>query len=110
MGCGKSTHKGKDKVKSLTLPKSTSFQTSSLSSFKRMYKIEPTVLGGGAFAKVFLGHEAKNPPNKVAIKVIDKKTIKINLDLIKTECQILGNLDHPNIINVGFCLTNLVQR
>lgn len=64
--------------------------------------MEPKLLGGGAFGKVFRGHFLKNKDYKVAIKVMDKAKLGKRLMYIKDEVQILQKLDHPNIIKVGY--------
>ena len=66
-----------------------------------MYEMEPKLLGGGNFGKVFRGHMKTNSAVKVAIKVLPKKKLKTKIKYIKDECQILQKLDHPNIIKVS---------
>ena len=79
--------------------RTTSFRTIPVDSFQKIYKVEPEVLGSGAFGKVFKGYLRKNPKIKVAIKVLEKQKLSKHISLIKNEWQILKGLDHPNIIN-----------
>ena len=62
------------------------------------YLIQKT-LGKGSFGKVKLGIYIPNK-EKVAIKIVDKKKIKEQDDLIriKREFEMLSKFDHPNII------------
>jgi len=62
------------------------------------YLISKT-LGKGSFGKVKLGIYIPNK-EKVAIKIVDKKKIKEQDDLIriKREFEMLSKFDHPNII------------
>ena len=57
-------------------------------------------IGHGKFSKVYLGKEKKTN-RKVAIKRINKKKLTENdLDLLKTEIDILKICQHPNIIKL----------
>ena len=57
-------------------------------------------IGNGKFSKVYLGKEKKTN-RKVAIKRINKKKLTENdLDLLKTEIDILRICQHPNIIKL----------
>ena len=57
-------------------------------------------IGHGKFSKVYLGKEKKTN-RKVAIKRINKKKLTENdLDLLKTEIDILRICQHPNIIKL----------
>ena len=66
------------------------------------YRIENdkhlTVLGTGAFGKVFLSQSIHNPDMFVAIKVLDKQKMQFNMQMVKDEMAILQRLDHPNIV------------
>ena len=59
---------------------------------------ESTVLGNGAFGKVFLTSNKHDKRLKVAIKVMNKIKLKEHLDAIHEEVAILNKLDHPNIV------------
>ncbi|EAR97822.2 kinase domain protein (macronuclear) [Tetrahymena thermophila SB210] len=55
-------------------------------------------LGNGAFGSVMLAQQTKPPFNKVAIKIIDKKSVKGTPSFyLKREVDIIKQLDHPNI-------------
>ena len=55
-------------------------------------------LGSGTFGKVVHAIELKTG-EEVAVKVIEKKTVKQGrISELKKEAEILGSLDHPNII------------
>lgn len=56
------------------------------------------MLGAGAFGKVYLTKNKHNPDVQVAIKVMNKRKLKDELDAIKQEVMILNTLDHPNIV------------
>jgi hypothetical protein len=55
---------------------------SGVKELKQNYLIDEdtTVLGSGAFGKVFLSHSIKNKAHKVAIKVINKKKLGDHLE------------------------------
>jgi len=58
-------------------------------------------LGSGTFAVVKLAQKKGDPPGvKYAMKIIDKKLIKGNENLILREISILHKLDHKNIIKL----------
>ena len=67
---------------------------------KQNYEIDnkTTVLGSGAFGKVFLTRNKHDKNLQVAIKVMNKNKLRDHLDAIKEEVKILTNLDHPNIV------------
>ena len=54
-------------------------------------------LGSGAFGSVFKTNNVQDPSFIVAIKVLDKKKLHDDLDLIMEEVAILNTIDHPNI-------------
>ena len=57
-------------------------------------------LGRGAFGKVFLATNIKDPSQKVAIKVINKKGMtSTELDDLVQEVKMLSQIDHPHIVN-----------
>jgi len=57
------------------------------------------VLGKGSFSTVRQGtHKAAG--EEVAIKIIDKNSIDIKVESLKTEVRILMNVKHPNIVNL----------
>ena len=56
-------------------------------------------LGRGSFAKVRAGRHYKTS-EKVAIKIIDKNSIDVKIESLKTEVKILMNVKHPNIVNL----------
>ena len=60
-----------------------------MSQLKKVYEIDPKILGAGAFGKVFLGRNKKDPDHKVAIKVISKEKFADELDFIRQEVDIL---------------------
>jgi calcium-dependent protein kinase len=64
------------------------------------YRIEDrqTVLGQGAFGKVFLSQSLYNSEMKVAIKVLDKEIMNYDIELVAAEVAVLNKLDHPNIV------------
>lgn len=77
-------------------------QLEGLHELKQAYAIQAqnTVLGKGAFGKVFLSHSVSNPELQVAIKTIDKNALDDDqLQLLRSEIAILNRLDHPNIVN-----------
>ena len=57
-----------------------------------------TVLGSGAFGKVFLTNNKKYTDFQVAIKVLNIKKLHNTIADIEEEVVILNNLDHPNIV------------
>ena len=63
------------------------------------YTITAKILGAGNYGKVFLAYHVNKPGFKVAIKTLQKKKLgsTANLDRMKQEIKILGQLDHPNI-------------
>ena len=75
--------------KNFTIERTKSFITSSEMMFRNLYVIEPTVIGGGSFGKVFRGHSTSDKKYKVAIKVINKEKVKTNVDYIKQEWKSL---------------------
>lgn len=81
-------------------PQATGDKKIGRKELQRNYPIDKnsTVLGQGAFGKVFLTHNKHNTEHKVAIKVMTLKKIKDELDAIKEEVAILTKLDHPNIV------------
>ena len=89
MGCNASKPKETLRRDSYKIERTKSFITSSDMLFRNLYVIEPTVLGGGSFGKVFRGHSTKDKNQKVAIKVIDKEKIRANVEYIKQECKSL---------------------
>ena len=56
-------------------------------------------LGSGAFGSVFKTNNVHDPDHKVAIKVLDKRKLADNIDLIMEEVAIMTTIDHPNIVN-----------
>jgi calcium/calmodulin-dependent protein kinase I len=54
-------------------------------------------LGSGTFSVVRVGINKKTS-EKVAIKVIDKKTLNDKADMIQSEVEILKKITHPNIV------------
>lgn len=66
------------------------------------YVIE-RLLGSGANAKVFLGHQVNDPTTKYAIKLVNDESSNdedINRDAIISEAKILQNFKHLNIIKM----------
>lgn len=63
----------------------------------RIYHFEK-VLGHGSFGTVKLAYLIQNPMKKVAVKIIDLKSIKNKEYLLLREIDLLRELDHPNII------------
>jgi calcium/calmodulin-dependent protein kinase I len=56
-------------------------------------------LGKGSFSTVRMGTH-KVTKQDVAIKIIDKHSIDVKVDSLKTEVRILMNVKHPNIVNL----------
>eukprot|EP01059_Diplonema_ambulator_P024492 TRINITY_DN4050_c2_g1_i2.p1 TRINITY_DN4050_c2_g1~~TRINITY_DN4050_c2_g1_i2.p1 ORF type:complete len:274 (+),score=78.52 TRINITY_DN4050_c2_g1_i2:49-870(+) len=56
-------------------------------------------LGKGAFARVKLGRHLKTG-DLVAVKIIDKNSIEVKTEALKTEVKILMNIKHSNIVNL----------
>eukprot|EP00659_Diplonema_papillatum_P013432 gene13432-20689_t len=56
-------------------------------------------LGKGTFAVVKMGVHTKTK-EKVAIKIIDKNSLDVKIENLKTEVRILMNVKHPNIVNL----------
>ena len=52
----------------------------------------------GAFGKVFKTYNKHDPSIQVAIKVLNKDTLRANLSNIMDEIATLNTLDHPNIV------------
>eukprot|EP01012_Entosiphon_sulcatum_P064692 TRINITY_DN93523_c0_g1_i1.p1 TRINITY_DN93523_c0_g1~~TRINITY_DN93523_c0_g1_i1.p1 ORF type:complete len:334 (+),score=65.23 TRINITY_DN93523_c0_g1_i1:66-1067(+) len=57
------------------------------------------VLGRGAHSMVKLATHKRTREN-VAVKIIDKKTVGLRIDLMKQEVDILTNINHPNVVNL----------
>ena len=97
MGCFKS----KETIKSFTSDIQQRASTlKGVTELKQNYNLSATshVLGAGAFGKVFLSSNLSDPSFKVAIKVLNKRKLKNNINFIKEEVKILTKLDHPNIV------------
>jgi|Transcript_49473 calcium/calmodulin-dependent protein kinase I len=77
--------------------KKTIFDVSS--SFAEKYDVKE-VLGKGSFSVVRLGVSTTDPPEHVAVKIIDKNNIDVKVQNLKTEVSILMDLSHPNIVNL----------
>jgi serine/threonine protein kinase len=56
---------------------------SGVTDLKRIYKINPHILGAGSFGKVFLAENLSDNTHKVAIKVLNKEKLGKNVDLIR---------------------------
>lgn len=69
------------------------------SSFAEKYEVKE-VLGKGSFSIVRLGVMKQEPFQHVAIKIIDKNNIDVKVESLKTEVNILMELNHPNIVNL----------
>ena len=95
MGCYKSKE-----IHSFSKEIKSGVQLKGVSELKHNYRIDSSsqVLGSGAFGKVFLSENIADPSFKVAIKVLNKKKLKKNIDKIREEVKILTKLDHPNIV------------
>ena len=66
---------------------------------KQTYEIDKTIVGKGAFGKVYQGVDKKNPEFKVAIKVLNKhKMSSKDLAHVMDEVDLLKKVDHPNIV------------
>jgi len=71
-------------------------------SIKQLYEISPTLLGKGSFAEVRYGKE-RATGREVAIKVMNKKTVRQDLETVVREASIMQNCEHENIIRLyGF--------
>ena len=53
--------------------KPTWSKTEAVKDIKRLYKLSHTMIGSGAFGKVFEAESLADPEVKVAIKVLNKK-------------------------------------
>ncbi|KAL6607394.1 Pkinase-domain-containing protein, partial [Neocallimastix sp. 'constans'] len=62
---------------------------------KSLY-VKQSVIGQGAFGKVYKGYEKKTK-NPVAIKIIDLESAEDDIEDIQKEITILSQLDHSNI-------------
>ncbi|RPB13766.1 Pkinase-domain-containing protein [Morchella conica CCBAS932] len=62
---------------------------------KSQYKMGRT-LGAGTYGIV---REAESPSGKVAVKIILKKSVKGNEEMVQDELKLLKRLDHPNIVS-----------
>uniref|UniRef100_A0A6T6CJP5 non-specific serine/threonine protein kinase n=2 Tax=Compsopogon caeruleus TaxID=31354 RepID=A0A6T6CJP5_9RHOD len=72
-------------------------QKSALRNVEEFYELG-TMIGEGAFAKVFTGLD-KNTLEKFAIKVIEKnKTDPQELEFINRELNIMKRVNHPNVV------------
>lgn len=69
--------------------------------------VKQSVIGQGAFGKVYKGYEKKNK-NPVAIKIIDLESAEDDIEDIQKEITILSQLDHQNITKYygSFCENN----
>jgi len=79
----------------------------SCSSNPKTLYVKQSVIGQGAFGKVYKGYE-KSSKNPVAIKIIDLETAEDDIEDIQKEITILSQLDHPNITKYygSFCENN----
>ena len=66
---------------------------------KQTYDIDKSIVGKGAFGKVYKGVDKKNPEFKVAVKVLNKhKMSQKDLAHVMDEVDLLKKVDHPNIV------------
>ena len=66
---------------------------------KQQYDVGKSLLGKGAFGKVYKGTDRLNPEFKVAIKVLNKqKMTDSDLTHAMDEIDLLKKVDHPNIV------------
>ena len=107
MGCIKAKMGAKTPAEQVTMPRPVAKITSGQGSnqqgvleLKANYFIgsDTTVLGAGAFGRVFHTKNKHNTSFEVAIKVMDKVKLKENMDNVMEEIAILHHLDHPNIV------------
>jgi serine/threonine protein kinase len=65
---------------------------------RRLYKVNDTLLGSGAFGKVYLGESKENSNVKFAIKIVSiaKVTGKLR-EQMHEELLVLCKLDHPYV-------------
>ena len=56
------------------------------------------IIGKGSYGVVREGHLINDPTKKLAIKILDKESIKNKVYILEREVMILQKLDHPNII------------
>jgi calcium/calmodulin-dependent protein kinase I len=68
-------------------------------NFAQKYDVKE-VLGKGSFSVVRLGVTKTDPPEHVAVKIIDKNNIDVKVESLKTEVTILMDLSHPSIVNL----------
>jgi len=66
---------------------------------KKVYKIDDNTvtIGQGVFGKVYKTTSLDDPTLWVAIKVIEKSKVKV--EMIMQELAILNKINHPNIVN-----------
>jgi serine/threonine protein kinase len=92
-------------LKDTLLPQPASFNK------KRSYELHE-ILGQGTFGKVIRATWTPSPgsplangvtpqPKDVALKVISKKKVKGNEELVWGEMEVLKGLDHPNIVSAS---------
>eukprot|EP01121_Diplochlamys_sp_Union-15-3_P004030 TRINITY_DN139_c0_g1_i1.p1 TRINITY_DN139_c0_g1~~TRINITY_DN139_c0_g1_i1.p1 ORF type:complete len:395 (-),score=72.61 TRINITY_DN139_c0_g1_i1:61-1218(-) len=81
------------------LDHSESIKHSITDDVHQFYEITETVLGVGNFSTVKLGI-CKKKGEKVAIKIIEKKSSKNKPEMLANEVGILLKVDHPNIIRM----------
>ena len=72
--------------------------TTSFEDIRKVYKINPKVIGHGHFGAVRVATMIKSSGKKFAIKTIEKVKLKKDLHMLKRELEILKTLDHPNIV------------
>ena len=71
---------------------------------RRLYVVEDTLLGEGAFAKVFRAHSKDDESAKFAIKIMPTKNFSDKIrNQVESEIAILSKLDHAYVIKYANC-------
>jgi serine/threonine protein kinase len=78
----------------------TNYIANATKEVRRLYNVKRTLLGAGAFGKVYLAESREDPNIKFAIKIMHLKLLPPQLaKQLRSELTILQKLDHPYICN-----------